>query len=172
MGNLQRIPRTLAAVGGSDRARTKISLHTKFYNHMCQLLSTIVFVHTSCFPCSSNASKSQGPSQEAVIALRPQITDLVLLPPSPSAIQRMQQLQQRQRDLCDQQQQQQQQQLKRPRLSQLQSLQHQAAVKPWLGAQLDVGGYTKKGFISGGGKDTNQDRCVDGSYCRCGGQQR
>jgi hypothetical protein len=38
----------------------------------------------------------------------------------------------------------------------------EAPNQPWLGAKLDVGGYTKRGFISGGGKDQNQDRSVDG----------
>lgn len=40
--------------------------------------------------------------------------------------------------------------------------QHTATVDdgklPWLGAELDVAGYTKKGYMRGGGKEQNQDR--------------
>jgi hypothetical protein len=44
--------------------------------------------------------------------------------------------------------------------------QQQRQGRPWLGAALDVGGYTKRGWMRGGGKEHNQDRCV--CVCVCG----
>jgi hypothetical protein len=115
-------------------------------------------VNPCLFACSSSAA-SVTLSHELVVALRP-TTDLVRLP-SPSAALTVQQ-QQRQRELCQQQQQQQQQQhVKHKQQGGSELL--QLSDRPWLGAQLDVGGYTKKGFISGGGKEQNQDRSAGGS---------
>lgn len=92
---------------------------------------------------------------EAAIALRPP-TELTPSSRSP-AIFLTPHLQQQEQ--CQQPPQQQQQQHKRKQKD-VGLLPDAAANLPWLGAKLDVGGYTKRGFISGGGKDQNQDRSV------------
>lgn len=119
--------------------------------------------------CSSNASSALGEAQlshDSVVALRPttelvQVSSRSPITPPTAARQHAQQHQRHQQH--DQQ------QSKRRRKSlqaeQQEEQKQQAAAGdmhklPWLGAQLDVGGYSKKGFISGGGKDQNQDRSV------------
>jgi hypothetical protein len=74
-----------------------------------------------------------------------------------------QHLQQQQQQL-QQQPQQQQKQKRRQQGSGVLQGPAEAPNAPWLGAKLDVGGYTKRGFISGGGKDQNQDRSVAALY--------
>jgi hypothetical protein len=89
--------------------------------------------------------------------------------PSAAAAANLSLQQQRQRDLCQPEQPHQPPQQQPPsqphqprqqhkRKQQQGALSLQAAGLPWLGAQLDVGGYTKRGWISGGGKEQNQDR--------------
>jgi hypothetical protein len=90
-----------------------------------------------------------------MVALRP-TAELAKLPVAATAALTLWQQQQQQQRLCQQQPQQQRKARHKEEVQQQQG----CSSLPWLGAQLDVGGYTKRGFISGGGKDQNQDRCV------------
>ena len=126
-------------------------------------------------PAAGSAGSTTPLSHEAMVALRP-TAELAKLPVAATAALTLWQQRQQQQRLCQQPQQQQpqqqqpqqqqqqqpqqqQQQQRKVRHKEEQQQQQGCSSLPWLGAQLDVGGYTKRGFISAGGKDQNQDRC-------------
>jgi hypothetical protein len=53
------------------------------------------------------------------------------------------------------------------RSSAREQLERQYALQPpWLGFEVDVAGFSKKGYMRGGGKEQNQDRCAC-IYTKC-----